>query len=172
MTPLEQDIRHRFDLWGSLRIGEFGCGEGALLKHLATKGHLVIGFEAGTEIATKGAEEYGIEIVPGDFELSDARGRDLDVIMSFHTLEHVRDPASVVAHAAAMLRQGGCILIEVPCDDQEMNNPDHLHFFSKQSLAYILRKHFDALKLRPGTYLRDGTTLTGSMYISGRKKRS
>lgn len=169
MTPLEQEVMERFGLSGSLRIGEFGCSNGALLKHLALKGHQVVGFEAGTEIATRGAQQYGIEIETGDFELSEPRGRDLDVIMSFHTLEHVREPASVVAHAAAMLREGGCILVEVPCDDQEMNNPEHLHFFSERSLRYLLRNQFCHLKLRPNKYARDGITMTGSMFISGRK---
>lgn len=169
MAPLEQDILQRFSISGSLRIGEIGCGEGALLKHLALSGHQVIGFEAGEQIAAQGVEAYGIDIVSGDFESMQLPWRDLDVIMSFHTFEHLRQPARVVSRAAAMLRQHGAILIEVPCDDREMNNPDHLHFFSERSLTRLLRDHFDALKLRPNTYLRDGVAMTGSMFISGRK---
>lgn len=169
MTPLEQDVIERFGLSGCLRIGEFGCSEGALLKQLALQGHRVVGFEAGAEIATQGAEKYGIEIEPGDFELSEAHGRELDVIMSFHTLEHVREPAAVIGHAAAMLREGGCILMDVPCDDQEMDNPDHLHFFSERSLRYLLKNRFCYLKVRRGHYMRHGTTATGSMLISGRR---
>lgn len=39
---------------------------------------------------------------------------NFDAILFSHVLEHLRDPATVVAEATHLLRDGGCVLIAVP----------------------------------------------------------
>ncbi len=73
---------------------------------------------AGTEVSASAAliarERYGLEIVNDALERIDFGERQFDTITLFHVLEHVHDPASVVARCHALLREGGVLLIAVP----------------------------------------------------------
>jgi 2-polyprenyl-3-methyl-5-hydroxy-6-metoxy-1,4-benzoquinol methylase len=62
-----------------------------------------------------------------------AAGTRFDLIVSFETLEHVRDPAAVLANFAAHLTPGGLAIISIPNGSKELRDGDwepshHVHF--------------------------------------------
>ena len=103
------------------RLVEIGCGDGALLHALARQGlaEHYDGFElsgpaaaiaAGRDIPGAGRiEAYDGERVP-------AAGGEYDLAVVSHVLEHVPDPAKLLAEAA---RVGTHVVVEVPLEDNQ-----------------------------------------------------
>jgi SAM-dependent methyltransferase len=169
MKAIHAHVIERFGLRGDLRIGEIGCLEGFLLKRLAADGHQVVGFEINAKVAKMSRRAHALDIRCVNFEEDEVSVSGLDVVASFHTFEHLRSPARALAKAAAMLRPGGGILLEVPCDDDEMDNEDHFQFFTAQSLRRLLEAEFVDVELFPNQYLRQGQYDLDSLYGVGRR---
>lgn len=164
-------VAPKFDRGKNLVVGEIGCLAGAFLKRLASQGHKVIGFETNVAVAREASACHDIEIRGCDFEAEEIE-LNTDVVLSFHTFEHLRDPMKVTRKTHDMLNAGGVLLIEVPCDDDEMNNPDHLHFFNQRSLGRMMQPYFQEIQIVPNSYMRDGRYVLGSLYAIGRKAKS
>ncbi|WP_157123157.1 methyltransferase domain-containing protein [Pandoraea oxalativorans] len=71
--------------------------------------------------------------------LSRFEDASVDVVVSFETLEHVEQPAALLAAFGRVLRPGGRIIVSVPNDwsDEtgEDPNPHHLHVYTYERLA-------------------------------------
>jgi SAM-dependent methyltransferase len=101
---------------GARRILDVGCGTGVLGRALK-EGHPerhVVGIthaEAEAERA-KGALD---QVIIGDLETRDFGDLGLfDCVICSHVLEHLRNPADVLARLSAVLTAGGTILIALP----------------------------------------------------------
>ena len=96
------------------RLMDLGCGGGIFSEAAAKNGALVSGVDVSANAiaaAQAHADESGLEI---EYAASDSAsaarnnaGR-FDIVSCFEMLEHVENPASVVADAAALLAPGGC----------------------------------------------------------------
>ncbi|HMM42341.1 MAG TPA: class I SAM-dependent methyltransferase [Thermomicrobiales bacterium] len=96
------------------RVLDVGCATGELLLAIRAAGNpRVTGVETG-ELAARIARRRGLDVRTG--ELDDARFPDasFDTVILSHTLEHVPDPASVVAEVARVLRPGGALILWLP----------------------------------------------------------
>ncbi|WP_156171267.1 class I SAM-dependent methyltransferase [Dyella japonica] len=82
----------------------------------------------------------GTEYIAGMLPEALSRFEDssVDVVVSFETLEHVPDPAGLLAQFRRVLRPGGRVIVSVPNDwsDEtgEDPNPHHLHVYTWQRL--------------------------------------
>lgn len=92
----------------NLTILDFGCGSGGLLSRL--KASRKIGVEIG-ESAAALAREAGIEVVPDIAEITD---RSVDVVISFHAIEHVDRPIDVLQEIGRVTKTNGKIRLIVP----------------------------------------------------------
>ena len=95
---------------GGKRLLDLGCGGGIFCEAAARAGARTTGCDisSGAINAAKAhAEQNGVRVDYhcGEPDMNDA-GK-YDVLTCFEMLEHVQDPASVVADAAAMLKPGG-----------------------------------------------------------------
>ena len=149
-------------------IIEIGCLEEMLLKELSRRGYTAIGLEANAAVALYSRAVNGVDIRVCNIEDKGAI-LQADAILSFHTFEHLRDPRSATAEAFQMLHPGGVLLLEIPCDDDEMNNPDHFHFFNEPSLRKMMSSFFPKVKIVPNSYKRNGLYEIGSLYAIGIK---
>ncbi len=95
------------------RAVDIGCGGGILSEALAAAGADVMGIDMGEAplaVARLHALESGVEV---DYrqttaeELAESMAESFDLVTCLEMLEHVPDPASVVAACARLARPGG-----------------------------------------------------------------
>lgn len=99
------------------RVVEIGCGDGALLAELSHRGlgEMLRGFEisrAAAAIAAQRPEILAAEVFDGARIPAAAGEQDLAILS--HVMEHVPDPASLLAEAA---RVAPAVILEVPLED-------------------------------------------------------
>jgi tetratricopeptide (TPR) repeat protein len=157
---------------GSKSVFEIGCAEGMLLHALKKLGMTVAGCEMNRAVATQGVKNLGIDIRTEPFENLNLKEKNCDLVISFHTLEHMRFPENVLAKVARILRSDGSVLIEVPCGEEEYENTDHLHFFSETSLRLLLAKFFCTTEIIDNAYTNSAGVRIGSIYGVGRGVRN
>jgi 2-polyprenyl-6-hydroxyphenyl methylase/3-demethylubiquinone-9 3-methyltransferase len=96
---------------------DIGCGGGILAEAMAQKGAQVTGIdmaELSLQVARMHLHESGLEV---DYQLSTAEafaetnGARFDVVTCLEMLEHVPDPASVIAAAANLLKPDGMLFL-------------------------------------------------------------
>jgi len=99
------------------KVLDIGCGGGILAEAMAAKGAQVIGIdmaEASLEVARLHLLESGLQV---DYEKITAEAfanqhpDTFDVITCLEMLEHVPDPASIIAAAAKALKPGGTLVL-------------------------------------------------------------
>ena len=151
------------------RIFEIGCAEGVLLDVLNKRGHRAEGCETNRTVAAFGRRELGVSIIDGPFESADVELGTYDIVMSYHTFEHLANPARVLEKVARMLKPEGGVCLEVPIGEEEFTNRDHLHFFTHASLERFLAEKFASVDLVDNSYTNAAGLMTGSLYGIGRQ---
>ena len=125
------------------RILDVGCGNGALLKSLAR-----LGMKSLTGVDPLiGCDQVkdGISLISG--ELSAVTGK-FDVITFHHSLEHVRDPKTVLFQARELLADNGRIVVRIPVRDSlayltyrenwfQVDAPRHMCLHSRRSIRLV-----------------------------------
>lgn len=150
---------------------EVGCSEGMLLRALRDLGHEARGCECNGPTALEGMRSLGIDIDIGLFEdLAVAVGH-YDVVLSFHTVEHLADLHGTLDKVCRILKPDGALLVEVPTGPEEYTNTDHLQFFSERSLTRLLEGQFESATVWRNSYSTAAGMVLGSIYGLGRRPR-
>ncbi|GAA0239050.1 bifunctional 2-polyprenyl-6-hydroxyphenol methylase/3-demethylubiquinol 3-O-methyltransferase UbiG [Rhodanobacter caeni] len=95
------------------KVADVGCGGGLLSEALARAGARVTGIDLGEkviEIAKLHLHESALSVdyrVQSSAELAAAEPASFDAVCCMELVEHVPDPAALVADLAAMLKPGG-----------------------------------------------------------------
>jgi 2-polyprenyl-6-hydroxyphenyl methylase/3-demethylubiquinone-9 3-methyltransferase len=95
------------------KILDIGCGGGILAEALASRGAKVSGIdlaEMSLKVAKLHLHESNLDIdyqMVSAEEFATTHANSFDLITCLEMLEHVPDPASIVAAAASMLKPGG-----------------------------------------------------------------
>lgn len=97
-------------LWSEMKILDFGCGRGHLLRTLRT-----FGFCDLTGLDTFVSDDLdfgkGLKIFKGSFDRLEAK---FDLIMMHHSFEHLIDPGETMAQCSQLLANNGRLLIRMP----------------------------------------------------------
>ena len=97
------------------RVVDVGCGGGILAESMAQKGAMVTGIdlsEKALKVARLHQLESGVQV---DYRLiaaealAEEQAEQFDVVTCMEMLEHVPDPASVMAACARMAKPGGWV---------------------------------------------------------------
>jgi 2-polyprenyl-6-hydroxyphenyl methylase/3-demethylubiquinone-9 3-methyltransferase len=114
INPLRLNyILERADGLFDKNVLDVGCGGGILSESMAVAGATVTGLDMGTEpleVARLHALESGVKVnyVQETVEAhAEAHPQQYDVVTCMEMLEHVPDPASVVAACARLVKPGG-----------------------------------------------------------------
>ena len=95
---------------------DIGCGAGLVTEGLAARGALATGIDLATD-ALQAAQLHGVEsgikaryqAISAE-ELAAASPGQFDVVVCLEMLEHVPDPSSVIAAAAALAKPGATLV--------------------------------------------------------------
>lgn len=138
------------------RLLDIGSGPGYFLKTARERGWDAQGIDPSTQ-AVAHAREMGIPMTEGLFDdMSAKRLGCFDVITLTNMLEHVPQPRTLIANAAACLTPGGIICVTVPNDYNPLQEtiraaehvapwwvapPHHLNYFGFNSLSRLLSRY-------------------------------
>ncbi|MCU1496642.1 MAG: hypothetical protein JWM47_595 [Acidimicrobiales bacterium] len=156
----DADTSHgRVEAWLALRspsrILDLGCSDGVVGARLVAQGHEVVGVD---RVEHKGVRERLTDFHEGDLEVGipAAAGDGYDVVLAADVLEHVRDPAAMLAEIRRHLRPGGRLITSIPnfghwyprarvalgrfdYDARGILDAGHLRFFTKRSFGRLVR---------------------------------
>ena len=97
---------------------DLGCGEGDFLRTLGARAGRTVGVDHNIPAVDR-LQAAGVEAVDERIEsFAERESSAFDVVTSFHLLEHVSDPRSVISAAARCLRPGGQVFLSVPNRDR------------------------------------------------------
>lgn len=167
------------------RVLEIGCGMGQALDWLRRKGGFeVYGIEP-SETAAGIAAERGIPVFQGDFAgwlaAEESSGRRFDAILFLNVVEHLADPETLLSAARELLAKNGVLCVRVPNDFSEIqlhtqaaldksawwiSVPDHIHYFTFDSLERFLARLGYEPFLRQGDFPMELFLLMGDDYLA------
>ena len=117
---------------------DVGCGGGILSESMAERGAKVTGIDLG-EKALKVAQLHSLESgVAVDYQfisvekLAEQQPASFDVVTCLEMLEHVPDPASVVAACAKLVKPGGKVFLST------INRNPKAYLFAVIGAEYVL----------------------------------
>lgn len=117
INPLRLNyIDERASLAGK-RVVDVGCGGGILSEGMAQRGASVLGIDMGEaplSVARLHGLESGVEVEYRQMTVEDLAEQEpgsFDVVTCLEMLEHVPQPASVVAACAKLLKPGGQLFL-------------------------------------------------------------
>jgi 2-polyprenyl-6-hydroxyphenyl methylase/3-demethylubiquinone-9 3-methyltransferase len=96
------------------RLLDLGCGGGILSEGLARQGAVVTGLDVATEsieVAKDHARQSALTIDYQCLPIEDFNSEPFDAICCLELLEHVPDPALILAHCQRLLKPGGLLFL-------------------------------------------------------------
>ena len=131
------------------RILDVGCGPGYLMSGIDKEWE-----RHGVEISAVAAEhaaQWG-KIHFGTLDSANYPDAFFDVVVLFHVIEHVPDPAELIREIRRILKADGLLILGTPDFDSScarrfgerfrlLHDPTHISLFSEDSLRRFLRDH-------------------------------
>ena len=125
---------------------DLGCGRGVLLKAFQSLGHEVIGVER------KDSPCLGMpNVICSELDDIKLEAESFDIIVIWHVLEHLKEPAKTLADVSRLLKPKGSLFISVPNFGSNqatffkkhwfhLDLPRHLYHFNTRSLVNIFKQ--------------------------------
>jgi 2-polyprenyl-3-methyl-5-hydroxy-6-metoxy-1,4-benzoquinol methylase len=134
----------------SARILDFGCGPASFIALLRDEfGYQnVEGLELNKDSAAIAERQYNIKLTPTVDEL---KYQKYDVIILFEVIEHIPDPAEIIALCCSRLAENGKLFITTPSIRNipgrffpshcaHYTAPSHVSLFTEEAMRRLLRR--------------------------------
>ena len=135
-----------------------GAGYGSEL--LAHKAKEVVGIDYDLRAIKQCQQNYqrsNLGFIHGDVTRLNFPENDFDVIVSFETLEHIKNFRKCLSEFRRVLKPDGFLLLSVPnAKFDDPNNPYHINKFSQQRLREELTRYFKEVKILGQRYTVKG----------------
>jgi 2-polyprenyl-3-methyl-5-hydroxy-6-metoxy-1,4-benzoquinol methylase len=133
------------------KLLEVGCGSGAFLDRMRSRGWYVQGIEVDAKAAKVARETFGVPVYVGSLEKASYPNASFDAITMNHVIEHVHDPIALLEECHRVLSPGGHLVVVTPNVRSlghaqfgqnwlALDPPRHLHLFSASTLEAIARR--------------------------------
>jgi 2-polyprenyl-3-methyl-5-hydroxy-6-metoxy-1,4-benzoquinol methylase len=117
---------------------------------MRTLGWEVQGLEPDPEAAAVARDAYKLPVLAGTLEEARLPDASFDAVTLSHVIEHVPEPATILAACARLLKRGGKLVVLTPCSKSlghavfrrswfHLDPPRHLHIFSTQAIDALAR---------------------------------
>ncbi len=122
----------------------FGYGATLMSNHGAANVAGVDNCPTTIEYAAKHYNSDNVSFMVTDLEKENfLRESFFDIVVSFETLEHLKNPGIGLKNLVSVLKNTGYMIISVPGEtDSESDNQYHKQHFTKDSFQSLLQKHF------------------------------
>ncbi len=145
--------------WIARRVGgrsvlDMACGEGYGAMVLAGSAAAVVGVDANPEAHEHARLRYrapNLRFARGLVETW-GQANSFDAVVFLQTIEHVQDPAAVLAHFKALLKPGGVAYISTPNlltlappGAEKSENPWHIKEYRAEEFTALCQASFDAV---------------------------
>ena len=124
------------------------CGAGYGSAVLGTRARRVVGVDVSDEAVAYARTRYGgdnVEFATANVNALPFEDDSFDVVVSFETVEHVRDPKMFLREVARVLRGEGTFVVSTPhvrVTNLEPANPFHEIELSRADFEALLRERF------------------------------
>lgn len=162
---------------------DIGSYTGVFLNSAKERGWKPLGIEPMPLPRIYSEREFGLEVIPAAFEKATIEPESIDVVVSFHVIEHVYDPKLYISKSAEILKKGGLLVMETPTYDtftfkllrhreRSVRCNGHVYLFTRKSL----RKMVEDSGFKVVKHDRVGRTMTMDRLfhnigiITGKKK--
>jgi SAM-dependent methyltransferase len=146
-VALDALARHG-DLSGPIALLDVGSNRGSFARAFlaVAKNAAITAVEPDERFAQSCGDLERTELINARIEDVALPDESFDIIHSCHTIEHLADPAKVLADHARLLKPGGLLLVDAPnialigADDilEEWFIDKHLYHFSEKTLARMI----------------------------------
>lgn len=136
------------------KLLDVGCAEGATLNVLKLNGFDVFGIEPSEPMVNFGKEEFQLtdhEIVTGyynDFTFPD---NFFDGIISYHVIEHIKEPKVFLKNFFSHLKNGGYLFLSTPSAELSLNHFEltgrNLNFHDGHLILTSIKKYLELFNL-------------------------
>jgi SAM-dependent methyltransferase len=129
------------------------CGVGYGTAYLAQRARRAVGIDLSTDAIRYARRRYAapnVRYEVGDVLALPFANGSFDVVCSFETIEHLREPERFVAEAARVLRPSGALVASTPfteATNERPDNPFHEREFSASDFEALLTGSFASVEL-------------------------
>ena len=161
-------------------ILDVGCGWAQALLSFKEKGFDCFGFDPAIEAVDYGCKK-GLNIKHAGLEGMDVfEGKKFNIVSMLNVLEHLADPIKSIDQIKKILKPSGILVIDVPnefndfqlagrdvhdLDDWWVAPPNHLNYFSKDSLVKLLDNMGFNVKICESSFPLEMFLLFGDNYV-------
>ena len=142
-----------------LRLLDLGCWVGFLLDEARAAGWEVVGVEPSHFASSYARDRLGLDVRTNDLFTAPLPEGAFAAIVLGDVIEHLPRPGEALDRIAALLAPGGVLALMLPDAGSRLARamgarwwsviPTHVHYFTRQSLATLLRRHaFTPLEVR------------------------
>ena len=142
-------VRHTARGPGRLRILDIGCGAGEFLAALPPAAFDRVGLEINPN-GVAAARSKGVDVIHGDIRSLAPDTQPFDIVTLWHVLEHVPDPAALLAAIRRIKKDSGVIVFAVPNTESlgfklggalwfHLDAPRHVFLPRVQTMHWLLR---------------------------------
>lgn len=165
---------------------DIGCGNGRFIRSMNSLGWRCEGVEF-SETAVTVCRQAGLKVFHGELEKAGFDNESFDLVTARHLVEHVSDPAMLVAEIARILKPGGKAVFETPNNRSFGKKvfgklwfanevPRHLVLFNAESLALLAEKNglrllYSKTFASPKILLNSWDYLTGNRGKPSRRRK-
>lgn len=170
----------------SPKLLDVGSSAGFFLNAAKKLGASVVGIEPSEKAAAYCRDTFKIKDVHVDiYENCNFEPESFDIIHSSLVIEHLLDPQNFIKWSYKNLKKGGIFIVETPHEFNSYQNllvkkmsydpwyiayPDHINYFSKDSLQKLGEKFDMKLEKHLCTFPMEHFVLTGKDYLKDPSK--